>query len=72
MRQMRNMTRAIAIAAFALTLTACGPRDKPAGTSADPVEVCERVADVCRIDRARLGVCIRKYRGEGFACVSQH
>lgn len=33
--------------------------DKPSGTTSDPVETCERVADVCRLDDARLGVCIQ-------------
>lgn len=57
-----------------LLLSACGPdRSKePAGTTADPVEVCERMADVCRIDGSRLGVCVRQLSGGGFACQSQH
>ena len=45
---------------------------KPAGTMHDPVEVCERVADVCRIDKAKLGVCTQRRDGAGFACASQH
>ena len=53
---------------------ACGEtkKTKPAGTSSDPVEICERVADVCRIDKAKLGVCTQKRDGSGFACASQH
>ena len=53
-------------------LVACGGNSKPAGTTNDPVDVCERVADVCRIDKAKLGVCTQKRNGSGFACASQH
>ncbi len=31
---------------------------KPAGTPTDPVEVCERLTDVCRYQGSQLGVCI--------------
>jgi hypothetical protein len=56
-----------------LLLVACGPRDsKPAGTTSDPVDVCERIADVCRIDKAKLGVCEQRRSGSGFICASQH
>ncbi len=57
-----------------LVLIACGPSgtSKPSGTTNDPVEVCERVADVCRIDKAKLGVCTQRTNGSGFACASQH
>ena len=57
-----------------LLLIACGPNDnrKPAGTTSDPVDVCERVADVCRIDKAKLGVCSERKNGSGFVCASQH
>ena len=53
---------------------ACGPggSSKPAGTTNDPVEVCERVADVCRIDKAKLGVCTQSRSGSGLSCASQH
>ena len=53
----------------------------PAGTLTDPVEVCERLADVCRIDGSRLGVCTQvegaaaeKCAGRTpcLACVPQH
>ena len=70
---------------LALTCAACGPdrATKPAGTTNDPVEVCERVADVCRIDKAKLGVCTQRRSaargagdapalGSGFTCASQH
>ncbi|ACY13805.1 hypothetical protein Hoch_1244 [Haliangium ochraceum DSM 14365] len=55
----------------------CGPGSqdsdaKPTGTPTDPVEVCERLADVCRIDDSRLGVCTATSSGEGFLCASQH
>ncbi|MEJ7596318.1 MAG: hypothetical protein WKG01_00295 [Kofleriaceae bacterium] len=55
-------------------LVACGPggTSKPAGTTNDPVEVCERVADVCRIDKAKLGVCTQRRDGSGLSCASQH
>jgi hypothetical protein len=55
-----------------LLLVACGPSGKPAGTTNDPVDVCERVADVCKIDNAKLGVCTQRRSGSGFACASQH
>ncbi|MBA3502937.1 MAG: hypothetical protein H0T65_21420 [Deltaproteobacteria bacterium] len=60
-----------------LIIAACGSGDgekqtKPAGTMRDPVEVCEKVADVCRIDKAKLGVCTQKRNGNGFVCASQH
>lgn len=55
---------------------------KPAGTPTDPVEVCERLADVCRLDGAKLGVCTApgpgpapaacKGREPCFLCSSQH
>ena len=56
-----------------LLVVACGSGSgKPAGTTNDPVEVCEKVADVCRIDKAKLGVCTQKRGGSGFVCASQH
>lgn len=55
-----------------LLLIACGPPGKPTGSTSDPVEVCERVADVCRIDKAKLGVCTQPRSGSGFICASQH
>jgi hypothetical protein len=55
---------------------------KPAGTATDPVDVCERLADVCRLDGAQLGVCIAPPPGPRpdacgtrepcLVCVSQH
>ena len=45
---------------------------KPAGTLSDPVTVCERVADVCRLDKSRLGVCTTGKTGRDLVCVSQH
>jgi hypothetical protein len=56
-----------------LLLGACGPTGdtKPTGTTGDPVEVCERVADVCRIDKAKLGVCTQQRNG-ALVCASQH
>ena len=38
---------------------------EPAGTPTDPVEVCERAGDVCKMDDARLGVCVE---APGSAC----
>ena len=56
-----------------MLLVACGPTNhKPAGTTSDPVEVCERVADVCRIDKAKLGVCTQERGGSALVCASQH
>lgn len=53
---------------------ACGPSgSKPTGTTSDPVETCERVTDVCRIDKAKLGVCTQRAGGSGeLICASQH
>ncbi|HKE16076.1 MAG TPA: hypothetical protein VKB80_14470 [Kofleriaceae bacterium] len=65
---------------------ACGPSgqasSKPTGTPTDPVLVCERVADVCRLDDSRLGVCIQPPAGPPpeacagrspcFICTPQH
>jgi len=55
---------------------------KPAGTPTDPVLVCERLADVCRLDGSRLGVCIAAPAGQSpeacagrprcFICAPQH
>ncbi|MEZ4402379.1 MAG: hypothetical protein R3B06_20305 [Kofleriaceae bacterium] len=55
----------------------CGPggsssTGKPAGTPGDPVTVCERFGDVCRIDGSRLGVCTQDRSGKGWSCASQH
>jgi hypothetical protein len=59
-----------------LLVVACGTADdkpkKPAGTMHDPVEVCERVTDVCRIDRAKLGVCTQSRTSNRLVCASQH
>jgi len=49
-----------------------GSSRKPAGTATDPVEVCERMADVCRLDRSRLGVCSPNRSGPGLTCMPQH
>lgn len=48
----------------------------------DPVELCERLGDVCKLDQSRLGVCNEAPRGTAstacagrepcFICVSQH
>ncbi|MBK9034714.1 MAG: hypothetical protein IPL61_26190 [Myxococcales bacterium] len=55
-------------------VAACGPGSsaKPTGTPTDPVAVCERVADVCRLDGNRLGVCVHRPGSAGLACASQH
>jgi len=67
------MIRALLIASL---LASCGPgsssSNKPAGTLSDPVLVCERVADVCRLDSSRLGVCVYAKNGRDLACASQH
>lgn len=56
-----------------LVLGACPDANrKPSGTTNDPVDVCERIMDVCRIDKAKLGVCTQKRGEPGFACASQH
>ncbi|MEM9492323.1 MAG: hypothetical protein AAGC55_24465 [Myxococcota bacterium] len=48
------------------------PSATPKGTLADPVEVCERVGDACRIDEARLGVCMHDRSGNKMECTPQH
>jgi hypothetical protein len=74
--------RAVA-AALLLALAGCPPEGdpgarRPAGTPTDPVDACERMGQVCRIDRARLGVCTDGPPGscpDGASClrcVSQH
>lgn len=64
------------VAASVLFLAvACGPEsagDAKKGTISNPVEVCERFGDVCRIDGARLGVCNRAQTPSGWSCMSQH
>ncbi|MEZ4368932.1 MAG: hypothetical protein R2939_22025 [Kofleriaceae bacterium] len=44
----------------------------PTGTLSDPVEVCTRLADVCRIDAAKLGICSQDRTGAKLVCASQH
>lgn len=40
---------------------------------ADPVEVCERIADVCRLNNgSQLGVCTPNSSGDSFICAPQH
>jgi hypothetical protein len=58
-----------------LTIIGCSRESgsaKPKGTLSDPVEVCERVADVCRFDGAKLGVCTTVGEGTELVCMSQH
>jgi len=71
-----------AIACSSKSSESSSAQSKPAGTPTDPVLVCERVADVCRLDGSRLGVCTAPSAGtspaacEGrkpcFICMSQH
>jgi hypothetical protein len=64
------------VVAAVLSIAGCGkkrdPSAKPAGTSADPVLVCERLADVCKLDGSRLGVCTQARDGASLVCASQH
>lgn len=48
----------LAVVAACTPTPSAGER-RPAGTAADPVAVCTRAADVCRLDGARLGVCVQ-------------
>lgn len=82
----RGLMVCIAVALW--LLAACSSSDstpaqrKPTGDTHDPVEVCERVGDVCRLDGARLGVCNQPPAGASpqacagrdpcFLCMSQH
>ena len=74
MSERRSVTRIL----LALVLAGCSASKgkKPEGTPTDPVEVCEELADVCRLDGAKLGVCIEAPACDGPArcvtCVSQH
>ena len=66
---MLRLGHALVVAAALLAAVACssksssdssstqGTQAKPAGTSDDPVTVCEHVGDLCRLDASRLGVC---------------
>ena len=81
-------TLAISLSSILAVLVACSsesaPRgeSKPAGTPTDPVEVCEKMGDVCRLDGARLGVCTQPPAGSRpaacaerdpcYLCTSQH
>jgi len=69
------MPRAILITCL-LALLGCGrsksSSHKPVGTATDPVEVCERLGDVCKLDRARLGVCAASTSEPGLVCAPQH
>ncbi len=67
-----GMPRALAFAAL-VALAACGRGGgKPTGTANDPVTVCERLGDVCRLEGNKLGVCAPRSAGTGFSCASQH
>jgi len=62
----------VAVAMAAVLAGACGPSNaKPAGTSSDPVTVCERIGDICRLDGSRLGVCTPR-EGTALGCAAQH
>jgi hypothetical protein len=73
---MIRLAVSVVVAGALVVVAGCGkPRDpnaKPAGTSADPVLVCERLADVCKLDDARLGVCTQGRDGKSLVCASQH
>jgi hypothetical protein len=54
-------------------------QSKPTGTPTDPVEVCEKHAQVCRFDGAQLGVCVQNKDSSQcesdkpcLVCVPQH
>jgi hypothetical protein len=68
------MTRAVLLTC--LVLAGCGRgaggTEKAKGTSADPVEVCERLGDVCKLDSSRLGVCSPPKEGTALVCAPQH
>jgi len=57
-----------------MLLFGCGPGSSAKGakgTTSDPVETCTRVADVCRFDGAKLGVCTQD-QARGLYCMAQH
>ena len=72
------MMKALALAG--LFLAACSGEsaggDKAAGTHSDPVDHCERLADVCRLSKSQLGVCTRTQTkcdaGVCYVCAPQH
>lgn len=65
------MLRALLLATFVF---ACGnsKKSKPAGTAADPVEVCEQVAQICRYKGSQLGVCTHSGANNTLVCEPQH
>jgi hypothetical protein len=68
-----NLPHAAGMRVLLIFLVACGSgSSKPSGSTNDPVEICERVADVCRFDKAKLGVCVQARSGSGLSCQSQH
>lgn len=54
--------RAFLLAAIPCVIMSCesGPakQHKPTGTPTDPVPLCERHGQVCRLDKSQLGVCV--------------
>jgi hypothetical protein len=64
------MRRAILITCLALGCGRGAPEKK--GTAANPVEVCEHLGEVCKLDKARLGVCSPTKEGTGLTCAAQH
>jgi hypothetical protein len=67
------MTRAILLTCLALAGCGrgAGSTDKK-GTAANPVEVCEHLGDICKLDSARLGVCSPPKEGTALVCTPQH
>jgi hypothetical protein len=70
------MERAVQMAILA-ALVSCKPtgsrpaRHEPTGTPSDPVDVCKRLADVCRLDASRLGVCVQAPAPDAPACAGR-
>jgi hypothetical protein len=82
-RRRRHLAALVLALAAAIGCSSSGSTDrKPGGTPSDPVDVCERLGDVCKLDTSRLGVCNQPPAGSPptvcagrepcFICVSQH
>ena len=64
----RLLLALVAVIAFGCEAKSGDKPSKPTGTPTDPVDVCERLADVCRYKGSQLGVCITPGEGKAASC----